>query len=1094
MISSTHKPLVFLFSGQGSHYFQMGKLLFQKHFYFRKWMHELDLIVQKKIGTSILEKIYDVGKKQSHPFDRILWTHPAIFMVEYALCMVLKESGIRPDIVMGVSLGEFTAGTIAGVMETETCLDALLTQAKLLETHCPSGGMLAIIDKPGYYYEAPVLYENSELAAVNYQGHFVVSASQVNIERIVDHLKAHNIVYQQLPVSFAFHSSMIEAAKAPYIDYLKSTSFCSPNIPFVSCLKADFLTTVDTEFYWQVIRKPIAFENTIKALELNKNHNYLDMGPSGTLCTFIKHILPAHAASKSYAIMTPFGNELQNLEAAIRLFRPIQTNPKLKIHGDNKRMLAYVFTGQGSQFKGMGAGLFEKFEALTAQVDRILGYPIKTLCLEDPDGLLNQTHYTQPAVYVVNALIYYKRLNQEGRKPDYVAGHSVGEYNALLAAEVFDFETGLKLVKKRAELMDRASGGRMAAVIGLSADQVEETLRHHTLADIEIANYNSPFQIVVAGPRSQIEAAQEVFIRAGAKHYIPLNVSGAFHTSQMEEAQLEFGNFIESFAFSKPVIPIISNFDARPYDSSRSRFTLTQQITSPVRWTESIQYILGRGNMEFKEIGAKPILTGLIRQIKEQAGSVQIAGDENRIRMQTQPAATQVYAFTAESLGNAAFKKEHNLKYAYVSGSMYKGISSEELIVKMARANLLGFYGTGGIHLDRIETAIQAIQNRLKDGQVFGMNLLYHPNDPELEERTVDLFLKYNVRRVEASAYMDIRPSLVRYRLKGLRRNSNGKVLTENKIMAKVSRPEVARAFLSPAPAQIVKRLLMENKITEKEAEAADNMPMADDLCAESDSAGHTDQGVAFTLIPTIVRLRDAVKAQYGYEKFVRVGSAGGIGTPEAAAAAFILGADFILTGSINQCTVEAAISDHAKDLLQNMNIQDTAYAPAGDMFEWGAKVQVLRKGLFFPSRANKLYDLYRNHAAWEDIDGRTRKQIEKKYFMATFEEIYEQVRQYHSSETLQHAEENPKHKMALVFKWYFHHSGQLALTGSDDRKVDYQIHCGPALGAFNQWVKGTGLEDWPNRHVDAIAILMMKETARVLTMRMQQIRVHNEQ
>ena len=196
------------------------------------------------------------------------------------------------------------------------------------------------------------------------------------------------------------------------------------------------------------------------------------------------------------------------------------------------------------------------------------------------------------------------------------------------------------------------------------------------------------------------------------------------------------------------------------------------------------------------------------------------------------------------------------------------------------------------------------------------------------------------------------------------------------------------------------------------------------------------------------------------------------------------MGADYIVTGSINQCTVEANTSDAVKDLLQQMNVQDTDYAPAGDLFEIGARVQVLKKGLFFPARANKLYDLYRQYNSLDEIDEKTRKLIQEKYYHRSFEEIYQEVRSHHPPEEIAEAEQNPKRKMAMIFKWYFVHSTRVALGGNQEYKVDYQIHSGPALGAFNQWVKGTPLEDWRNRHVDEIGEKMLKETAELLQQR----------
>jgi len=185
---------------------------------------------------------------------------------------------------------------------------------------------------------------------------------------------------------------------------------------------------------------------------------------------------------------------------------------------------------------------------------------------------------------------------------------------------------------------------------------------------------------------------------------------------------------------------------------------------------------------------------------------------------------------------------------------------------------------------------------------------------------------------------------------------------------------------------------------------------------------------------------------------------------------------------------VEAATSDAVKDLLQQINVQDTDYAPAGDMFEMGAKVQVLKKGVFFPARANKLFELYRRYNSLDEIDEKTRVQLQEKYFHRSFNEVYEEVKTFYPEQEIERAESNPKLKMALIFKWYFGYSTRLALSGNQEHRVDYQVHCGPALGAFNQWVRGTGLESWRNRHVDKIGLILMNEAADYLDRRIQSI------
>ncbi|KAA6474286.1 ACP S-malonyltransferase [Bacillus swezeyi] len=283
-------------------------------------------------------------------------------------------------------------------------------------------------------------------------------------------------------------------------------------------------------------------------------------------------------------------------------------------------MITYVFPGQGSQKQGMGSELFDEFKELTALADEILGYSIKRLCVENPYSNLNKTQFTQPALYVVNALSYLKKIQESAAKPDFVTGHSLGEYNALFAAEAFDFETGLQLVRKRGELMSMVRNGGMAAVMGLSEEQVAEALKENHLHTIDIANVNAPYQIVISGQKEDIEKAASIFEAiTEVTMFLPLNVSGAFHSRYMNQAKQEFEQFLQSFHFSPLSIPVISNVFARPYTNESIKTTLSDQINQSVKWTESIRFLLGKGQMEFEEIGPGHVLTGLINRIKKDA-------------------------------------------------------------------------------------------------------------------------------------------------------------------------------------------------------------------------------------------------------------------------------------------------------------------------------------------------------------------------------------------------------------------------------------------------------------------------------------------
>lgn len=440
-----------------------------------------------------------------------------------------------------------------------------------------------------------------------------------------------------------------------------------------------------------------------------------------------------------------------------------------------------------------------------------------------------------------------------------------------------------------------------------------------------------------------------------------------------------------------------------------------------------------------------------------------------------------------QALGSLAFRKTHEVRYAYVAGAMYQGIASPAVVSRMARARLLSYLGSGGLALSRVEADLVSLARELPPDAPFGANLLHHPDDPSFEQATVDLYLRHGLQRVEASAFLEITPALAMFRLSGLRRGGNGIVQCNHHVLAKVSRPEIARLFLAPASTEIVAHLRDTGRISAEQAELAAYVTMADDICVEADSGGHTDQGVAYALLPTILMLREQIARTYAAAAQVRIGAAGGLGTPHALAAAFILGADFVLTGSINQCTVEAGISDRVKEMLQQAGPQDTAIVPAGDMLEIGAKMQVFRRGLLFPSRATRLYELYRDYAEWSEIPPDIRHQIETRYFRRSFTEVVDELRIYHTArnpERWSTIDRSPRQLLAMVCRWYFYQTTQWALTGDPDREADYQIHCGPALGAFNAWVQGTRLSDWRERHVDEIAERIMTATAELLSQR----------
>lgn len=444
-----------------------------------------------------------------------------------------------------------------------------------------------------------------------------------------------------------------------------------------------------------------------------------------------------------------------------------------------------------------------------------------------------------------------------------------------------------------------------------------------------------------------------------------------------------------------------------------------------------------------------------------------------------------------QQLGDSSFLTAYGVKYAYMTGAMAGAIASEPMVIALGKEKILSSFGAGGLLPERLETAINTIQQALPNGP-YAFNLIHSPNEPAIERRAVDLYLKYGVRIVEASAFLDLTPNIVYYRVSGLRLNAANQIDIRNKVIAKISRREVATKFLQPAPAKILKELLQQGLITELQANLASQVPMADDITVEADSGGHTDNRPLVCLLPSIIALRDEIQRQYNYSVPIRVGVAGGIGTPESALAGFMMGAAYIVTGSINQACVESGACEHTKKLLAQAEMADMTMAPAADMFEMGVKLQVLKRGTMFPMRAQKLYELYRTYDSIEHIPAAEKEKLEKQIFRKTIAEVWEGTAAYLSQknpEKLGKAVNNPKLKMALIFRWYLGLSSRWSSSGEKGREVDYQIWCGPAMGGFNDWVRGSYLSEPHQRHVVDVADQIMKGTAfsyRIQSLKMQ--------
>lgn len=434
-------------------------------------------------------------------------------------------------------------------------------------------------------------------------------------------------------------------------------------------------------------------------------------------------------------------------------------------------------------------------------------------------------------------------------------------------------------------------------------------------------------------------------------------------------------------------------------------------------------------------------------------------------------------------LGDPSFCHDHGLLYPCYAGSMAHGIASEALVAAMGEAGMLGFFGSAGMSLESLEYVVKRLSSRM-GALPFGMNLINSPGDTGWEQGAVDLFLRHGVTLIEASAYLLPTPALVKFRIKGITCDEQGHIFAPNRIIAKVSRVEVAKRMFEPPSEKIVGRLLAAGEISEEEAKLATKIPLAQDVTAEADSGGHTDHRAALTTLPSILRLAAEIQEERGYDCPLRVGLAGGIGAPSSAAAAFAMGAAYIVTGSINQGCRESGSSMKVREMLAHAAQTDIADAPAADMFEMGINVQVLKKGTRFAERASRLYELYRMYGSIEEIPETQRTKIEETIFRNSLQQVWTETKQFFETRNprlLERAGKDPKYKMALIFRWYLGHASHWANAGTEDRIEDYQVWCGPSMGAFNDWTRGSFMEAPEERSAPLAALNILYGAAMLL-------------
>jgi acyl transferase domain-containing protein len=311
-------PIVWMFPGQGVQYFQMGRALYDGNDTFRSWIDRLDAVAADHAGESIARVLYGGEGASGQPFGRLLHTHPALFMVQYALARTLLAEGFpAPQVLLGASLGEFMAAAVSGAVAPETVLADIIKQARLFEAHCSGGAMLLVLDDVGALQTNPTYAQGCELAAINFDGCFVLSGRDSAIAGIAMDLERQDIVNQLLPVPVAFHSSYIDGLEGPFIQAFSNWPKGNASIPVISCAPQANADRVSPAYWWHIIRRPIECQRAILAVERDHPRAiYVDLGPSGNMATFAKYNLPPEARERIVPIMTPFGRDIESIETA----------------------------------------------------------------------------------------------------------------------------------------------------------------------------------------------------------------------------------------------------------------------------------------------------------------------------------------------------------------------------------------------------------------------------------------------------------------------------------------------------------------------------------------------------------------------------------------------------------------------------------------------------------------------------------------------------------------------------------------------------------------------------------------------------------
>ncbi|MCS0602771.1 acyltransferase domain-containing protein [Streptomyces sp. LP11] len=749
--------------------------------------------------------------------------------------------------------------------------------------------------------------------------------------------------------------------------------------------------------------------------------------------------------------------------------------------------VAWAFPGQGSQRKDMGAGLFDRHPGTLARADAVLGRSVRELSADQT--ALRDTRVLQPVLYTIGALTYLDRAAREPQ-PDWMIGHSLGEYTALYASGALDFETGLRLVVARAEIMGRARGGGMLAVVGLGVERLREVMRREGADDIDVANHNSPVQTVLSGPEESVRALAPVLRREGAGKCVLLHISVAAHSRYMTGAADELGAVLDTVTFREPRVPVVSNVTARPHRADHIALRLREHMCQGVRWWDSLAHLVGQGVTELVELGPGSVLTKLwataraeLPPPQETPGAVVRSGtgaaaggevvpatrngrdtvpDPERggggvavpgTREDTGGTRRRPVQVARERLGSARFQERYGTELAWVVSGTGDGAVGDE-VCRAAR--------TAGLAAFTDPVADGPDQASLGEAARSGWGIGLRPG-PDADAQVTAL-LAHGVRHVEAGHPHGPDAALVRFRFTGAHRGPAGTPVAARHVLARVTGLDQAAAFLRPPAPALLAELVRTGGLSAGEADAARELPVASDLAVQAPGGWHDDGADAYQLLPSVALLA----ARSPGPEPVHVGLCGVAGTPEQAATAFALGAAFLVSTSLTACAPAARLADPLKDTLARAGDDDVTWAPTERHGTLGVPARVLRRGTLFPARAGLLHRLLREQRYFADVPEHRRRHIEEHLLGGP-------------------ATEPPadgRLRTADVFRRYARETARRTPAGEPVRPLDHQLPCDPELTHFNRATVGTALAAWTARTPEAVAGHLLTNAAELLTER----------